>query len=139
MGVTDTAPTPTYGTVERVESLSSDLVRVVLGGPGLAGLEMPPFTDAYVNLLFVPPGAPYAVPYDVQEARRLDRDLWPVPRRFSVRRWDAAAGELLDRLRHPRRLRHGGPLGGDGAARGPGAVHRPQRWLPTRTRTSPGT
>ena len=95
MGVTDTKPAPTYGTVERVESLASDLVRVVLGGPGLAGLEMPPFTDAYVNLLFVPPGAPYAVPFDVQEARRLDRDLWPVPRRFSVRRWDPAAGELL--------------------------------------------
>ena len=44
------------------------------------------FTDAYVNLLFVPPGAPYAVPYDLKEARRLDRHLWPVPRRFSVRR-----------------------------------------------------
>ena len=85
---------PTYGTVLRTERLSSDLVRVVLGGPGLEGFEPVPWTDAYVNLLFVPEGAPYAVPFDLAEARSLDRERWPVPRRFTIRRWDEASREL---------------------------------------------
>ena len=86
--------TPTYGTVLRTEQLSSALVRVVFGGPGLDGFEPVPWTDAYVNLLFVPPGAPYAVPFDLTEARSLDRERWPVPRRFTVRRWDGLRREL---------------------------------------------
>jgi NADPH-dependent ferric siderophore reductase len=89
--------TPTYGTVLRTERLSATdpgLVRVVLGGPGLDGFEAVPWTDAYVNLLFVPDGAPYAVPFDLAEARALERSLWPVPRRFTVRRWDASRREL---------------------------------------------
>ena len=111
MGVTDTEPAPTYGTVERVESLASDLVRVVLGGPGLAGLEMPPFTDAYVNLLFVPPGAPYAVPFDVPEARRLDaRPLAGAPALLGAPLGPRRRG-AAHRLRHPRRLRHGRAAG----------------------------
>ena len=85
---------PTYGTVLRTERLSSDLVRVVLGGPGLDDFEPVPWTDAYVNLLFVPPGAPYAVPFDLAEARSLTRERWPVPRRFTVRRWDGLSREL---------------------------------------------
>ena len=87
----------TYGTVLRTERLSSSdpgLVRVVLGGPGLDEFEPTPWTDAYVNLLFVPQGAPYAVPFDLSAARALDRDLWPVPRRFTVRRWDESRREL---------------------------------------------
>ena len=65
-----------------------------------------PWTDAYVNLLFLPARAPYAVPFDLTEARSLERHLWPVPRRFTVRRWDAAryglvvAGNLAKFGRH---------------------------------------
>ena len=92
---------PTYGTVLRTERLSSDLVRVVLGGPGLDGVEPVPWTDAYVNLLFVPPGAPYAVPFDLAEVRSLAREQWPVPRRFTVRRWDEVGRELwIDFVTH---------------------------------------
>ncbi len=86
--------TPTYGTVLRTERLSSDLVRVVFGGPGLDGFESVSWTDAYVNLLFVPHGAPYAVPFDLAQARSLAREQWPVPRRFTVRRWDGVRREL---------------------------------------------
>lgn len=83
-----------HGAVEQVERISPAMVRVVLGGDGLDGFEMVPFTDAYVNLLFVPPRAPYAVPFDLAQARALDRDAWPVPRRFSVRAWDEATRRL---------------------------------------------
>lgn len=83
-----------HGAVEQVERISPGMVRVVLGGDGLDGFEMVPFTDAYVNLLFVPPQAPYEVPFDVTHARSLDRDAWPVPRRFSVRAWDEATRRL---------------------------------------------
>ncbi len=83
-----------HGTVEQVERLTPTLVRVVLGGDGLDEFSMAPWTDAYVNLLFVPPQAPYAVPFDLAEARSLDRDAWPVPRRFSVRAWDEASRRL---------------------------------------------
>lgn len=83
-----------HGTVEQVERLTPSMVRVVLGGEGLAGYEPTPWTDAYVNLLFLPPDAPYGVPFDVDEARALDRGSWPVPRRFSVRTWDEATRRL---------------------------------------------
>lgn len=83
-----------HGAVEQVERISPGMVRVVLGGAGLEGFAMVPFTDAYVNLLFVPPQAPYAVPFDLTEARALERDAWPVPRRFSVRAWDEATRRL---------------------------------------------
>lgn len=83
-----------HGRVEQVERISPGMVRVVLGGAGLEGFAMVPFTDAYVNLLFVPPQAPYAVPFDLTEARALERDAWPVPRRFSVRAWDQATRRL---------------------------------------------
>ena len=93
---------PAYvGTVRRVERLTCDLVRVTLAGPGLAGFEGVAWTDAYVNLLFAPPGAPYGVPFDVAVARSLDRHLWPLPRRFTVRRWDAGRRELaIDFVTH---------------------------------------
>jgi hypothetical protein len=45
---------------------------VLFGGEGLAawrGGRAGP--DAYVNLLFVPPEAPYGVPFNVAEARSL--------------------------------------------------------------------
>ena len=80
---------PMFGTVERVERLTPHLVRVVFGGPGLGGFGLGEgWTDSYVNLLFTPPDAPYAVPFDVAAARSLERDRWPIPRRYTVRHWD---------------------------------------------------
>ena len=57
-----------YGDVVEVERLTPHMVRVVLGGAGLADFTPTPFTDQYVNALFVPPGAPYGVPFDPDEA-----------------------------------------------------------------------
>ena len=80
-----------YGTVETVEWLTPTLVRVVLGGPGLAGFEVAEHTDTYVNVAIPPAGAPYDAvfaPAEVRDAH--DREHWPARRRYSVRGWDGA-------------------------------------------------
>ena len=48
-----------HGAVERTEWLTPALVRVVLGGPGLRGFEVPDATDTYVNVMeqYYPAGA----------------------------------------------------------------------------------
>lgn len=68
------------GQVESTEWLTPLLVRVVLGGEGLAGFEMPDATDTYVNVALPPDG---------------------VRRRYTVRSWDPATGRLtLDFVVH---------------------------------------
>lgn len=75
--------------MERTEQLTPHLVRVVLGGEGLAAFQMNGYTDAYVKVAFPPPGAPYPVPFDPAEVReRLPREQWPAHRRYTVRAWD---------------------------------------------------
>ncbi|HEY0905434.1 MAG TPA: siderophore-interacting protein [Marmoricola sp.] len=102
-----------HGHVVRTERLTPGLVRVVLGGAGLDGLAMPDATDAYVNVAIPPAGAPYGPIFDAAEVRETQpAELWPARRRYTVRRWDAAAGELtLDFVVH-----------GDSGAAGPWAA-----------------
>jgi NADPH-dependent ferric siderophore reductase len=77
--------TPRLAEVRRVERLTPHMVRVVLGGPGLAGFAAGEHTDHYVKLLFPVDDAP-------------DR---PRMRTYTVRRWDELAGELsIDVLVH---------------------------------------
>lgn len=84
-----------HGHVVRTERLTPALVRVVLGGGGLDGLVMPDATDAYINVAIAPPGAPYGPVFDPAEVRETQpAELWPARRRYTVRRWDAEAGEL---------------------------------------------
>ncbi|MGY1681956.1 siderophore-interacting protein [Geodermatophilus sp. SYSU D01176] len=95
----DTAPrrprTPRLATVLRTSRPTPHLVRVVLGGDGLAGFA-PTFTDSYVKLVLPPAGAPYAAPFDVDTVRsEQPRELWPCLRTYTVRGWDPAAGELV--------------------------------------------
>jgi NADPH-dependent ferric siderophore reductase len=86
--------TPRTGTVVRTTRLTPHVVRVVFGGEGLSGFA-PEHTDSYVKLLFPPAGAPYAAPFDVDDVQeRLPREQWPVTRTYTVRSWDAVAGEL---------------------------------------------
>lgn len=83
-----------YGTVVTTERLSPEMVRVVLGGEGLADFTPVSHTDAYVNCFFLPPGAGYAPPFADDGARELPAEQRPRPRRFSVRHWDAAERQL---------------------------------------------
>ncbi len=103
--MTDQAPrrprTPRLAAVLRTSWPTPHLVRVVLGGDGLAGFD-PQFSDSYVKLLLPPAGAPYAAPFDVEEVQRTQPpELWPSTRTYTVREWDPAAGELtLDLVVH---------------------------------------
>jgi NADPH-dependent ferric siderophore reductase len=81
--------------VTSVEWLTPSLVRVVLGGRGLAGLTVPEDTDTYVNLAIPPVGAPYDAVFEPAVVRQTQpQDVWPVRRRYTVRTWDPGA-ELL--------------------------------------------
>ena len=95
-----------HGEVLRTQQLTPSLVRVVLGGPGLAGFEAPADPDAYVNVAIPPAGASYGPVFDPDEVKAtVARDQWPARRRYTVRGW--ADGELtLDFVVH----------GDDGAA-----------------------
>ena len=79
-----------YGEVDKVIQLTPSMVRIVLGGDGLADFEPTPFTDQYVNALFLPPGAPQQVPFDVDAARQGPPEHRPAGRRYTIRSWDPA-------------------------------------------------
>ena len=81
--------------VYRVEQLTPHMTRVVLGGAGLAEFSAGEFTDHYVKLQFPVEGVTYPEPWDLQRIREeLPAEQWPRMRTYTVRRWDAAAGEL---------------------------------------------
>lgn len=100
-----------YGEVLSTQQLTPSLVRVVLGGPGLAGFEAPADTDAYVNVAIPPADAPYGPVFDPDEVKAsVAKEWWPARRRYTVRGW--VDGELtLDFVVH-----------GDSGAAGPWAA-----------------
>ncbi|MEV7693451.1 siderophore-interacting protein [Microbacterium sp. NPDC089189] len=90
-----------YGEVIRTDRISDSLIRVVLGGEGLADFAPSSDADAYVNCFFLPDASPLVVPWQDAQARELPAEQRPRPRRLTVRRWDADAGELtLDVVSH---------------------------------------
>lgn len=90
-----------YGEVVVTERLTPQLVRVVIGGPGLDDFVLGEDADQYVNCFFLPDAAPYAVPFDDEAVRELPREQRPYPRRITVRAWDAERRELtLDIASH---------------------------------------
>lgn len=101
-----------HGEVLRTQQLTPALVRLVLGGPGLADFRPADGTDAYVNVAIPPTGAAYGPVFDPDEVRATrPRAEWPARRRYTVRHWDAADRELtLDVVVH-----------GDAGAAGPWA------------------
>ncbi|WP_435747686.1 siderophore-interacting protein [Nocardioides sp. SYSU DS0663] len=109
-----------YGRVESTTRVTPAMVRVVLGGEGLAGFATPPGTDAYVNLAIAPPGAPYGPVFEPAEVREEQpQEWWPARRRYTVREWDAEQGLLtIDFVVHGDE----GVAGPWAAAAGPGDV-----------------
>lgn len=91
-----------HGQVESTHRLTPALVRVVLGGPGLSGFEMPAATDAYVNVAIPPAEPPYAAVFSPAEVKeRHAREHWPARRRYTVRSWEDSTGRLtLDFVVH---------------------------------------
>ncbi|GAA4098087.1 siderophore-interacting protein [Actinomadura miaoliensis] len=90
------------GTVVRTQWITPHMIRVVLGGEGLARFAAGEFTDHYVKLLFPRPGVVYPEPFDMEEIRaRLPREQWPSTRTYTVRAWDPDARELtIDFVHH---------------------------------------
>ncbi|MFF2510425.1 siderophore-interacting protein [Streptomyces sp. NPDC058086] len=90
------------GRVLRTEWISPHMIRVVLGGEGLADFSVRGCTDHYIKLHFPRPGVVYPQPFDPAAARAtLPRQQWPVTRTYTVRHWDAPARELsVDFVHH---------------------------------------
>lgn len=83
------------GVVTRVEQLTPHMVRVVVGGAGVAALPAGEFTDHYVKVLFPQPGVDYPDPFDMGVIREtMPRETWPVVRTYTIRRWLPEAGEM---------------------------------------------
>jgi NADPH-dependent ferric siderophore reductase len=81
--------------VARTERLTPHMIRVVLGGEGLAEFTANEFTDQYVKLQFPLPGVDYPEPFDPEIIRReLPREQWPKVRSYTVRAYDPDAAEL---------------------------------------------
>ncbi|MBB2942558.1 NADPH-dependent ferric siderophore reductase [Actinoplanes lutulentus] len=76
------------GVVTRVEQLTPHMVRVVVGGEALAGIEAGQFTDHYIKVIFPQPGADYPEPFDMGAIREtMPRETWPSVRTYTVRKW----------------------------------------------------
>ncbi|MFJ9339496.1 siderophore-interacting protein [Streptomyces sp. NPDC101733] len=94
----------TVGTavVVHTERLTPHMVRIVLGGDGLADFDAGVHTDHYVKLLFAPEGVSYAEPWNMEQIRATHgREAWPRQRAYTVRAWDPAHRELtLDFVVH---------------------------------------
>ncbi|MEU8610921.1 siderophore-interacting protein [Actinoplanes sp. NPDC048791] len=92
----------TIGEVTRVEQLTPHMVRIVVGGAGLTGLDAGAYTDHYVKILFPRPGVAYPEPFDIAVIREtLPRDQQPLVRTYTVRRWRPEVPELwLDFVVH---------------------------------------
>ncbi|MFI6817838.1 siderophore-interacting protein [Nonomuraea sp. NPDC050328] len=90
------------GVVSRSERITPHMIRVVVGGEGLAGFATTGLTDHYVKLVFLEEGVDYPVPFDIQACREsLPRTQWPKLRTYTVRAWDPDALELtLDFVHH---------------------------------------
>lgn len=118
--------------VLRTSRVTPHMVRVVLGGEGLADFPAGEFTDHYVKLQLPPAGASYQAPYDVDELRaQLPPEQWPVTRTYTVRSWDAAAGELTIDFVHHGDVGVAGPWAASAQPgdriqfSGPGGAYRP--------------
>lgn len=83
-----------FGEVVATQEVTPNLIRVVLGGAGLADYVPGSQSDQYLNCQFLPPDAGYSVPFLEEEVRGLPREQRPYPRRISVRSWDAERREL---------------------------------------------
>ncbi|MET7621061.1 siderophore-interacting protein [Streptomyces sp. NPDC005408] len=89
------APKPYEAQVVRTERITPHMVRLVLGGEGLAGFDVDAYTDHYIKLLFAPEGVSYPEPFDIERIRaEFPREQWPANRTYTVRSWDRVLGEL---------------------------------------------
>ncbi|MEU8529681.1 MULTISPECIES: siderophore-interacting protein [Streptomyces] len=89
------APKAHEARVVRTERITPHMVRIVLGGEGLAEFELGEHTDHYIKLLFGADGVTYPEPFDMDRIRaEFPREQWPTTRTYTVRAWDPEHREL---------------------------------------------
>ena len=78
----------TEAVVTRVEQLTAHMIRIVVGGEALRGVEAGAYTDHYVKVLFPQPGVDYPEPFDLPLIREtMPPHTWPAVRTYTIRRW----------------------------------------------------
>jgi len=90
-----------YAEIRKVTRISPNMIRIVFGDGDLGNFESTSFTDQYINAYFVPEGATYSVPFDLDNARSSGDAYRPRSRRFTVRQWEPETEQLtLDFVVH---------------------------------------
>ncbi|MGY0235561.1 siderophore-interacting protein [Longispora urticae] len=95
-------PQPRRAIVLRTERITPHMIRVTLGGEGLADFPAGAYTDHYVKILFAADGGALPEPFDLEALRAsLPREEWPRTRTYTVRSWNPTAQELaIDFVHH---------------------------------------
>jgi NADPH-dependent ferric siderophore reductase len=89
------APTQAVLTVQQVEQVSPDLIRITAGGDGYEAFNDNVFTDKYVKILFADPRHGLTPPYDLARLRDESPEKLPTRRTYTVRSADAAERRLV--------------------------------------------
>lgn len=83
-----------YGEVREIHQLTPAMTRLVFGGGDLTEFEPTQATDAYLKAQFLPLGATYEVPFEIEDLDGVTPEHLPRARRYTVRRWNPDTHEL---------------------------------------------
>lgn len=88
-------PSQAVLSVQRVEQVSPDLVRITAGGDGYEAFTDNVFSDKYVKILFADPRHGLTPPYDLAQLREESPEKLPTRRTYTVRAADAEQQRLV--------------------------------------------
>jgi NADPH-dependent ferric siderophore reductase len=89
------APAQAVLTVQEVEQVSPDLIRITAGGDGYAEFTDNVYTDKYVKILFADPRHGLVPPYDLAQLREESPEKLPTRRTYTIRSADPEAQKLV--------------------------------------------
>ncbi|KNY04731.1 siderophore-interacting protein [Microbacterium sp. GCS4] len=89
------APAQAVLTVEDVEQVSPELIRITAGGDGYDDFRDNVFTDKYVKILFADPEHGLTPPFDLARLREESPEKLPTRRTYTIRSSDAARRRLV--------------------------------------------
>ena len=89
------APTQAVLTVQQVEQVSPDLIRITAGGDGYDAFNDNDSTDKYVKILFADPRHGLTPPYDLTRLRVESPEKLPTPRTYTIRSADPVERRLV--------------------------------------------
>ncbi|MEV7799596.1 siderophore-interacting protein [Microbacterium foliorum] len=88
-------PSQAVLSVQHVEQVSPDLVRITAGGDGYEAFTDNVFADKYVKILFADPRHGLTPPYDLAQLREESPEKLPTRRTYTVRAADAEQQRLV--------------------------------------------